>query len=380
MSFVRSVTMDKWKESELSKMKVGGNKRAKEFFESQPDYRPNWSLQEKYNSRAAALLRDKVLAESENREWSVETSSARNYNPNFLGNGTNISRSSGNSSNSSLSAFYGGNISSQSGFNDYNQCGDRLSQNENRYQGFGNTVAAQNDSQGDLLAGAMSSLSMGWNMLSKGASTAAVYARDIGSQATAKASELGGSVTEKVREGSLLSNTNLSSLAHKATEIGSRSWSGLSSFVKSSSLQGLNFPGNKSQYEDLGTPDSALDGFTADRAANGYQGYDTRSTSDLNPEGHDSCNISFTVDDDSSFSQPAVPMKTTSKKFSRGKTRSASVKKEATPPLIDFGFDSGNVAEPATPLTAAAKARSQQTKPATKKKDWDDDAWDLLNQ
>ena len=59
-SFVRSVTMDKWKESELAKMKVGGNKNAREFFESQPDYKPNWTLQEKYNSRAAALLRDKV--------------------------------------------------------------------------------------------------------------------------------------------------------------------------------------------------------------------------------------------------------------------------------------------------------------------------------
>lgn len=52
--------MDKWKENELNKMKVGGNKVAKQFFESQPDYRPDWSLQEKYNSRAAALLRDKV--------------------------------------------------------------------------------------------------------------------------------------------------------------------------------------------------------------------------------------------------------------------------------------------------------------------------------
>ena len=52
--------MDKWKDKELEKMKVGGNKRAKEFFESQPDYNPNWNIHDKYNSRAAALLRDKV--------------------------------------------------------------------------------------------------------------------------------------------------------------------------------------------------------------------------------------------------------------------------------------------------------------------------------
>lgn len=52
--------MDKWKTLELEKMKVGGNRKARLFFELQPDYRSNWTLSEKYNSRAAALLRDKV--------------------------------------------------------------------------------------------------------------------------------------------------------------------------------------------------------------------------------------------------------------------------------------------------------------------------------
>lgn len=53
--------MDKWKDSELEKMKAGGNKPCKEFLESQPDYREGMSLQEKYNTKAAALLRDKVI-------------------------------------------------------------------------------------------------------------------------------------------------------------------------------------------------------------------------------------------------------------------------------------------------------------------------------
>ena len=59
-SFVRSVTMDKWKDLELEKMKAGGNNRARQFMKSQPDYDPSWNLQEKYNSKAAALYRDKV--------------------------------------------------------------------------------------------------------------------------------------------------------------------------------------------------------------------------------------------------------------------------------------------------------------------------------
>lgn len=52
--------MDKWKESELAKMRAGGNQKSREFFESQSDYQPTWSIYDKYNSRAAALLRDKV--------------------------------------------------------------------------------------------------------------------------------------------------------------------------------------------------------------------------------------------------------------------------------------------------------------------------------
>lgn len=59
-SFVRSVTMDKWKDVELEKMKAGGNAKFREFLECQEVYDPCWSLQEKYNSKAAALFRDKV--------------------------------------------------------------------------------------------------------------------------------------------------------------------------------------------------------------------------------------------------------------------------------------------------------------------------------
>ena len=57
---MRSVSLDKWKDSELEKMKVGGNRKAKLFFESQPDYKPHMSIQQKYNTKAAALYRDKV--------------------------------------------------------------------------------------------------------------------------------------------------------------------------------------------------------------------------------------------------------------------------------------------------------------------------------
>lgn len=52
--------MDKWKDLELEKMKAGGNRNARIFFEAQDDYHDGMSLTDKYNTKAAALYRDKV--------------------------------------------------------------------------------------------------------------------------------------------------------------------------------------------------------------------------------------------------------------------------------------------------------------------------------
>jgi ADP-ribosylation factor GTPase-activating protein 1 len=60
LSFVRSVSLDNWKDIELEKMRVGGNKNAKIFFESQLDFKSSMSIQQRYSTRAAALYRDKV--------------------------------------------------------------------------------------------------------------------------------------------------------------------------------------------------------------------------------------------------------------------------------------------------------------------------------
>lgn len=80
--------MDKWKDIELEKMKVGGNLSAKTFFESQPDWNMSMPLGQRYNTKAAALYKDKITALAEGRSWSIETSSANKYQP------SSISRSS----------------------------------------------------------------------------------------------------------------------------------------------------------------------------------------------------------------------------------------------------------------------------------------------
>lgn len=74
--------MDKWKDIELEKMKVGGNRQAKEFFASQPDYNAEtMNFKQRYDSRAAALYRDKISTEAQGKTWSIESSPAQNYVP-----------------------------------------------------------------------------------------------------------------------------------------------------------------------------------------------------------------------------------------------------------------------------------------------------------
>jgi ADP-ribosylation factor GTPase-activating protein 1 len=97
--------MDKWKDIELEKMKVGGNRQAKEFFQSQSDYRENMTIQEKYNTRAAALLKDKIVTEASGQSWSIEKSSARNYQPNRVSSNSDFNLSNSGSNKGSSSNF-----------------------------------------------------------------------------------------------------------------------------------------------------------------------------------------------------------------------------------------------------------------------------------
>ncbi|XP_077191944.1 ADP-ribosylation factor GTPase-activating protein 1 isoform X5 [Paroedura picta] len=196
LSFVRSVTMDKWKDIELEKMKAGGNCTFREFLESQEDYDPCWSLQEKYNSKAAALFRDKVATLAEGKEWSIETSSARNWTPPQPKVAlSSAHRSAGQPQNAGAS--------SDKAFEDWlnDDVGSYQGGQENRYVGFGNTVTPPKK-EDDFLNNAMSSLYSGWSSFTSGASKIASAAKEgatkFGSQASQKASELGQTLNENV--------------------------------------------------------------------------------------------------------------------------------------------------------------------------------------
>lgn len=85
LSFVRSLTMDKWTQPQIKRMLSGGNQKAREFFEANGEKWKQENLNEKYNTHTAAMYRDKLLADAEERPWipsdtPVPSTSTSSYN------------------------------------------------------------------------------------------------------------------------------------------------------------------------------------------------------------------------------------------------------------------------------------------------------------
>ncbi|KAK7067837.1 ADP-ribosylation factor GTPase-activating protein 1 [Halocaridina rubra] len=263
-------------------MKVGGNRKAREFLKSQEDYNHQAPLQQKYNTRAAALYRDKITALAQGKSWSAESSSAGNLRSNTIPKSTSTPsfKSSGQNSFASSTNGYGGGGGGyqdyQGGYQGYqdpsikNQTEAFFSrvQEQNasrpehlppsqggRYSGFGNCPNPPPKSAStELFDSAMSSLSSGWSLLSVGATKVAGKAVEYSSIAAERATEYGhvisdkstlltvylsvvkvecpaaisGFIYAKVKEGKLIEE-----LSSQATAIGSKSLSGLSTTVAS---------------------------------------------------------------------------------------------------------------------------------------------------
>ncbi|XP_060519512.1 ADP-ribosylation factor GTPase-activating protein 1 isoform X2 [Cylas formicarius] len=215
LSFVRSVTMDKWKDVELEKMKVGGNRNARVFFEAQSDWDDNMTVQQKYNTKAAALYRDKISTLAQGKQWEEKKSAAQNY----TGGYTSPSAQSHSSSNYSSYQSYQSDSSNsyQSGYQNYNSPEvkdqkeaffsrkqmenasrrDDLPPNQGgKYSGFGYTREQPPRSQSqEFVDTALSSLANGWSFLSSSATKIATKASEnavkYGGMASQKMSELG---------------------------------------------------------------------------------------------------------------------------------------------------------------------------------------------
>ncbi|XP_050539966.1 ADP-ribosylation factor GTPase-activating protein 1 isoform X2 [Daktulosphaira vitifoliae] len=269
LSFVRSITMDAWKDLELEKMRVGGNKNAKEFFESQSDWNNSMSIEQKYNTKAAALYRDRILCLAKGQVWNPSTSSAKDYfvdstkmkishpqtySYNELPNNYNTTNS-GYQNDATLSQ----NIKDEK--EAYFARKHHVPPNQGgRYSGFGNTIDPPPRSQSqDLLETAVSSFSSGWSLFSSSASKIASRATQgaikIGGIATQKVSDITTDISSKIKEGTLIDDVSsqFSAMTTKINDLGRKEWQdiGGSNVPTPQKSQSTDFTPNSSENSSL---------------------------------------------------------------------------------------------------------------------------------
>ncbi|XP_015789257.1 ADP-ribosylation factor GTPase-activating protein 1 isoform X2 [Tetranychus urticae] len=354
LSFVRSITMDKWKDIELAKMKAGGNKKAKEFLSSQPDWNPSMPLSERYNSKAAALYRDKIATEAAGKSWSIESSTAKDYVsrviPSFSSSSaSNASKNSGKQSSwdedewaaSSYQSYNHENVSRQKEQFFAKKQQENASRPDDlppsqggKYSGFGYSAQpprSQSDYGLDSWGFSISSLSSIASTATKVASKASENALKIGSIASQKAAEIAGTLNEKV------------------VDVSKRGWTDLSTlFNQKASL--YSDPNSESNEYDYGTGDqggSYQEGYKEDNCDYRNEGVGRKESSSLLSTSKSTPNVQ-------QLSSSSNNQSTTNSTAS--KTVNIS-KEEKT--LINFGEGSSN------------KKNSKKTE--------EDDFWELLN-
>ncbi|XP_036338387.1 ADP-ribosylation factor GTPase-activating protein 1 isoform X1 [Rhagoletis pomonella] len=255
ISFVRSVTMDKWKDIELEKMKVGGNSKAREFLEEQPDWDDRAPIVQRYNSNAAALYRDKISSLAQGKSWDFSEAKQRISVPSGLGGGSlddkNVRYMSHSKSSLSHSSDGGyqteANMGAGCNTNSYQQFNtqafkeqkeefferrkiENASRPDNlppsqggKYSGFGYSCDPPTKTQSqEIIDTTLSSLASGWSLLSAGASK-------IASTAKEKAVTTVNLASSKIKDGGLLETVqgHVSDVAYKVTDIGKKGWNNI---------------------------------------------------------------------------------------------------------------------------------------------------------
>jgi hypothetical protein len=249
LSFVRSITMDSWSDRELTIMKLGGNKLMKDFF-SRQQFPKNVSIENKYNSEAAAAYRERIKKLADGAQPGPIP---------FIGYRapeiTKPSPPSIKSSNSSNS------IRSSGSNEDFSSSGQS---SRSKMEGFGsagsyNPRPANDQTADDLWNSLGSSLLSAAQFTAKVASdTASVVAKKTAETATvvkAKAEE----TAHKLQDKDLQSNL---------TQTASSSWNVLSSFVATT----VNTVASKVKEVQSGGEPVNLTGNLQHRASPKYQG------------------------------------------------------------------------------------------------------------
>lgn len=87
--------MDKWKDIELQKMKVGGNRKARDFLDQQDSWDDTDPINKRYNSLGAALYRDKISTLAQGQDWNLAEAKKRLEKQNSSSSHMHHSKSTG---------------------------------------------------------------------------------------------------------------------------------------------------------------------------------------------------------------------------------------------------------------------------------------------
>eukprot|EP00126_Sphaerothecum_destruens_P000994 Sdes_comp12159_c0_seq1m2931 len=263
LSFVQSITMDKWKPANLDKMKVGGNAPALKFLSSYEDFRAVQSdIFKKYDTHAAQLYRDKISAMAQGKPWTPTAPPPKSKFPTDFSTNSSPAlsersldegclASSGSSANlNSSGSRPGSGVSSKDEFFHRKQAenssrpADIPPSQGGQYFGFGSSNYAPSSTRSggsqDFMETAVSSLWTGWNSLSEKAKEAAAIA-------TQKAIELRNATQEKVNDPEFIGNIKESvrAVGQKASTVAGQSWANVNSLFAENTEPSSSNPSQK---------------------------------------------------------------------------------------------------------------------------------------
>ncbi|XP_013103608.1 ADP-ribosylation factor GTPase-activating protein 1 isoform X2 [Stomoxys calcitrans] len=392
LSFVRSVTMDKWKDIELEKMKVGGNRNAREFLEDQDDWNDRAPITQKYNSKAAALYRDKISTLAQGKSWDLNEAKKRvastggsstmsSYTASSSmssSNSNSHSRNSGNYQQASGGGYQNGNGSGYNAdsyqqfntqeFKDQKEDFFSRKQMENatrpdhlppsqggKYSGFGYSREPPPKTQSqEIIDNTLSSLASGWSLLSAGASKFAVIAKE---KAVTTANIASSKVTDIGKRGwNNLAGSNFTS--PQSEHGGYGDFNQDNSYQRSHSVGGnlSSGMGNQSNTNDndWGWQDSPQKQMPSSKSYNNQ----FKNNSGVIDDDDDWSGFDSYQDSSSSYQNSTTNTTTTSKNM--------KLSSNATAQKLSEGFDSLDV-KSAKPKTTSSNNKSAE-----------DDAWNLL--
>ncbi|EPS38421.1 hypothetical protein H072_7828 [Dactylellina haptotyla CBS 200.50] len=236
ISFVRSITMDQFKTSEIQRMTQGGNNALKEYFESCPEYSSDMSVAERYAAPFAEDYKEKLTCMVEGTEWSgpkpraaatpAAVKSVKRTGTGGLGSGVNSASGTPRSSSPAVSTQRQKNEAyfEKMGAENANRPEDLPPSQGGKYGGFGSTPFVQPADDGiggwdDVTKDPVAALTKGWGFF---ASTVAKGAKQVNEgfvQPTAK----------MIAEAEITSNVQRTALAAGST-IASTAKTGADSF------------------------------------------------------------------------------------------------------------------------------------------------------